>query len=339
MSGIGIIGAGGIGKRLRERLQEMNLKVTFVLRREHFEYRGLQYLRGGRSLEALLAEFESAIPETMCIAMSTTDKGAEARDYIQACLNAGIEVITCEKGSLAYHAAELAKYLPSSPSYRHRQKLAYTAAVGGGTQMLKMLHDRHLHTRKAEVHGVINGTCNYIFDEVARGGRTLGEACNEAARLGYAEPGARDPLSLINGELRDVVMKTCVLFNTTFAEDEYLTPDTLGNFELSAEQIEELSAKAASHRLVVSFSNRKHKREHRFFNGHFRAQVGDWSVEGGFRNTYADNELLSWLPGGVGNAIHVVEGELGSGGKYTLTGPGAGHEPTTTAMLNDLFDE
>jgi homoserine dehydrogenase len=335
---VGIIGAGSIARCLQCRLENWGHEVIRVLRRSAYLPGGEKYEWEGR-LEQLFAKSERLIPHVMFIAISTLDKGESARDYIIECVKAGVRVITCEKGALAYHATALEKYLDRRNFVPRTSYLKFSAAVTGGTQALTYLRSRHLNHRRTEVQTVINGTCNFVFDEVARGDRTLGEACQEASRIGYAEPGARDPLSLINGELRDVVMKTCVLFNTTLARENFITPDTLGPFQLGTEQLEELSARAANHRLVVSFSNRTGQKRHSFFNGNFEITLDGWHIQGGFRNTHDDAELLSWLPGGVGNAVHIVEGELGSGGQYTLTGPGAGHEPTTTAMLNDMLDE
>lgn len=327
---VAIIGAGGIAKRLHRRLVDRKCEVLYFLRRDTYMQEGVERSRNGRTLARMFDSGPELIPETMFIAIPTLDRGERARDYIVDCINAGVRVVTCEKGSLAFHAEELQPYWDG--------RLKYTAAVGGGTQILRFLRSRHLNERQAEINAVINGTCNFIFDEVARGGRTLGEACQEAGRLGYAEPGANDPLSLINGELRDVMMKTCVLFNTTLARDEFITPDVLTEFQLSSGQLEELNGQAGNYRLVVSFSNRQSARSYPYLNK-FECSVDGWHIQGGFRKTTSDTDLLSWLPAGVGNAIHVVEGNLGSGGKYTLTGPGAGHEPTTTAMLNDLMGE
>jgi len=339
---IGIIGAGGIAKCLQDRLRGMGHEPIVFLRLKACLPNGEEVEIPGSLGQLFFAQPERFKPHVMFIAISTLDKGESARDYIVDCLKAGVRVITCEKGALAFHAQELRQYVGQMGCILPSSSLKFSAAVTGGTQALSYLRSRHLNQRQVEVQAVINGTCNFIFDEVARGGRTLGEACQEAIQLGYAEPGAKDPLSLINGELRDVVMKTCVLFNTTLARERFITPGMLSPFQspfqLSAKQLERLSAKAANYRLVVSFSNRRAQKRYGFLNGNFEIAIGDWHIQGGFRHTGGDRELLSWLPGGVSNAVHIVEGALGLGGKYTLTGPGAGHEPTTTAMLNDMFD-
>jgi homoserine dehydrogenase len=311
MKKISIIGAGGIAKHLQSRLKAQGHHAWLTTRRNKEEFSGL---------------LKSKQIQAVFIAISTLDKGEAARDYILASVKAGIPVITCEKGALAYHAEILKPHL---------DKIGFSATVGGGTRMLKYVAERHLAGKQAEIHAVVNGTLNFIFDEIRRGGRSLGEAC----KLGYAEPGASDPLSLINGELRDVRMKTCVFFNTVLAAQKLVTPDHFGSLEQTADDLERLSEEGGDHRLVVSFLNHKSTREYPRYGKQFGLHfIEGWHITGAFRQITQASQLSSWLPGGVGNAVHIIEGELGSGGKYTLSGPGAGHEPTTSAMLAD-FEE
>lgn len=312
MKNVAIVGAGAIAKRLRERLEAERHHVCFSVRRDH----------NGPSFEELLDEHK---PDAVFIAISTLDKGEAARDYILKTLSQCFKVITCEKGALAYFGEML---------WGHLSQIGFSAAVGGGTRMLQYIKARRPNGQQTEIHAVLNGTLNFVFDEMRRG-RALGEACGEASRLGYAEPGADGPLSLINGELVDVTRKTCVFFNTTLAYQEFLTPDALGQFCLNGQQIERLSKAGGDCRLVVSFSNSESTDTYEFVGESFGVKVGNWNVSGGFRKV-ANLSEFNWLPGGVGNAVHIIEGELGAGGKYTLSGPGAGVEPTTSAMLSDF---
>lgn len=315
---VGIVGAGGIGGRLAERLQERGDEVCFLLR---------------RSSQGALPLFNQLLlkekPEAVFIAISTLDQGQAACEYIISCAQEGIPVITCEKGSLAYHADALMSYLPL---------IGFTATVGGGTGMLEYVKKRHPNGQLMSISVVLNGTLNFILDAMQGRGRTLGEACEEASKLGIAEPGNDGPQSLINGELTDVRRKVCVFFNTVLANDEFLTPDKFGEFSLTRDEVQTLSEEGADCRMIASFSNHpsaasasRHSSE--FLGTNFKTAIGNWTISAGFRRVVHQS---SWLPGGVGNAIHIVEGEFGKGGKYTLVGPGAGAEPTTSAMLNDF---
>ena len=124
-------------------------------------------------------------------------------------------------------------------------------------------------------------------------------------------------------------MKTCVFFNTLLAKKKFITPDNFDSFDQTADDLEELSEKGGDYRFVVSSSNHGSAKKNSFIGKHFEKYFTEegWRVGGSFRQITDSTELTSWLPCGVGNAVHIVEGELGLGGKYTLTGPGAGPEP------------
>lgn len=329
---VAIIGNGAIGSALAERLKTSHFEVTARIRRSDFtDMQGNTVNYEFHGIDAFCNDFPEARPDIICIAIPTLDSGEIAAAYISESLRSGIHVVTCEKGALSYHAESLLLAQRQSSA-----QLRFSAAVGGGTMMLPYLQMRTLEERIVQMDAVINGTCNFIFHQTAQSGRTLGEACDEAARLGYAEPGSRDPLGLINGELKDVRMKTCVLFNTVLSQGLRITPRDLGSLSLNESTLDELSRRSANVRLVVQFSNIENVKIAEYCGCQFVTSVDGWTIQGGFRNLQKEPELLQWLPGGVGNALHITEGKLGSGGKYTITGPGAGAEATTSAMLNDI---
>jgi len=318
---VAIIGAGSIAKVLKRRLRENGYVITSHVSRKGYLVDGL-FIKWSATESQICEEILSKRPSIVFLAISTLDNGVSAANYIRFFAGKNIPVVLCEKGSLAYHAKKI------SPFFKN---IGFSAVVGGGTQMLGYLQGRHPRRRLVEISAVVNGTLNFIFDS---NDGSLGERCGEAQRLGYAEPGAESVLSLINGELKDVTMKACCIFNVALREFSFLTPEELGFILLTEEELKELGRKTG-YRVVVSFSNYNVPVEHAFFKRKFNALADGWYIQGGFRHVGEDADTAGWLPGGVKNAIHIVEGEFGSGGTYTLTGPGAGAEPTTTAMLND----
>ena len=308
MKRVGIIGAGKIATHLAARLRSKEHEVCFLLGRSMVQ----------RPLNQVLEEVN---PDAVFLAISTRDTGEAARDYILACLDAGVPVITCEKGALAYHA-ELLK--------PHINCIGYSASVGGGTMLLRYLQGRHLTDEPVEIHAVLNGSLNFIFDALGRG-RSLGEACEEARRLEIIEPGATDPLAIINGELKDVSMKACVLFNTSLVREQCISPDQFVPPVLTEEDLRELSEEEPGYRLLIHFSNQSPMKDPDLEKHVWSSEINRWHITGAFRRSAS-----SWVPRGKGNAIHIIEGRLGGGGIYTLSGPGAGLEPTTSAMLADF---
>ena len=66
-----------------------------------------------------------------------------------------------------------------------------------------------------EVHAIVNSTMNYIWDDL-RMGNPIGHIVEEVKRLGYAEPGEKDPIKIILGEAGPDVTKkkfqSCLIF-------------------------------------------------------------------------------------------------------------------------------
>lgn len=312
---VGLVGAGGIATKLKSRLQALGVEVSFCIRRNHT----------GPSFQDLLCVHK---PKAVFVAIATLDKGEAARDYIKACIDARVPVITCEKGSLAYHAGVLKPHL---------NQIGFSAAVGGGTMALRYMQMRSLKYVPVEIHAVINGTLNYIWDLMSRG-VGLEEACDQARNLGYAEPakpGASSPLDLVRGEIQDVMMKASVLFNVLFANGNIITPESFGSREFNLDDLRLISNEGSPCRLVVSFSNHPAPQSlPHLLRPFWLNRTDEWSVSGAFIHTGGQQHSYPWLPPGVGNVFHISEGALVEG-RYTLDGPGAGDGPTTAAMIND----
>ncbi|MFZ2593811.1 MAG: hypothetical protein WAX38_03510 [Minisyncoccia bacterium] len=328
---IGIVGAGGIGKALHGRLLELGYSVLFTMNIDVTTLADGTTLPTEKNLALFLELHPELRPQCIVISIPTVDTGETALQIIEAASALGITIVTCEKGALAYHAEKIIPKIKDGSL-----RIGYSASVGGGTHMLNYLALRNPALRHTEIQAVVNGTCNFIFHQTAFGGRTLGEACSEAVRLGYAEPGATEPLDIINGELHDIRMKTCVLFNTILADSVYITPRDLGALKLSESALEDIRRKSGQYRLVVTLSNAPSPQPFEYTGAHFMTNVDGWNIQGGFRDTQKEPELHTWLPPGVNNALHITEGKLGSGGRFLVSGPGAGHEPTTSAIMNDI---
>ena len=62
-----------------------------------------------------------------------------------------------------------------------------------------------------KVHGIVNGTTNYILSEMARTGASYADALTRAQELGYAEA---DPTEDVNG--KDAAAKMAILARLAF---------------------------------------------------------------------------------------------------------------------------
>jgi homoserine dehydrogenase len=315
-----IIGAGNIGKELHKRLLHEGWEIPFVLSSKVIS---LPFVDGERSVVPI-EEYRrlcSGVDITF-LAIPTTDDGSTAAEYIDLTLNAGIPIVTCEKGALSNHFARFENRL---------NQVGFSATVGGGTRLLRYAQEK-VGPSVEQVHAVLNGTLNYILDRV--GGNTgLGEAVDETIRLGYAEPGATSPLDVINSEaVGDVPMKAAILFNVLGLAGISMKASDVEHHPLTESHLDLLVLEASVRRYIVSLT-RKPVGGDRI--GGFDYTVDGWTLSAGFRNCN-DNPLYRRLVhGGVNNSLLISEGEYGKDGSYVVSGPGAGASPTAASMIQD----
>ena len=95
-------------------------------------------------------------------------------------------------------------------------QLSYEAAVAGAIPILRPIRDSLAGDRITRVLGIVNGTTNFILDQMDSTGAQFADALAEAQRLGYAEA---DPTADVEGH--DAAAKAAILaslsFHTRFA--------------------------------------------------------------------------------------------------------------------------
>lgn len=132
--------------------------------------------------------FDSPLPDLFIELMGGT---GEALEFTRAALKAGRPVITGNKALLAEHGAELFEL-----SAECGAPLYFEAAAAGGIPIIKTVREALVGNHILSMHGIVNGTSNYILTRMAEEGLDFNETLAEAQRLGYAEA---DPALDING--------------------------------------------------------------------------------------------------------------------------------------------
>ena len=107
---------------------------------------------------------------------------ADAFDLIQQALQNGKHVITANKALMAERGAEL-----FATAQKHRRHLLFEASVAGGIPIIRALREGLVANHILSIHGIINGTCNYILTRMNDEGLEFKDALAEAKRLGFAE--------------------------------------------------------------------------------------------------------------------------------------------------------
>lgn len=129
-----------------------------------------------------------------------------ARDYVEKALQKGRHVVTANKQLVAHDGEELARI-----AAEHGVHFRYEAAIAGTVPITPVLQNHLLATHIDRVMGIVNGTTNFILEEMAKKGATFDEAVAQAQSLGYAEP---DPTEDVNGA--DAAAKMAILSRLAF---------------------------------------------------------------------------------------------------------------------------
>ena len=129
-----------------------------------------------------------------------------AYEYVRAALEAGKNVVTANKALIAAYYDEL-----TALAAEKGVSLRCTAAVGGGIGWLSELERARRVQKIRSLRGIMNGTCNYILDNMTTNGLSYDTALKQAQALGYAEA---DPSADVDGI--DTWNKTIISANVAF---------------------------------------------------------------------------------------------------------------------------
>lgn len=140
-----------------------------------------------------------------------------AHELILKAIEQGSNVVTGNKALLATHGNELYEAAASAGV-----QLSFEASVAGAIPILRPLRDSLSGDKVTRVMGIVNGTTNYILDQMDTTGAMFNDALAEAQRLGYAEA---DPTADVGGE--DAAAKVAILahlaFHAPFSLDQVYT--------------------------------------------------------------------------------------------------------------------
>ena len=230
-----------------------------------------------------------------------------AREHVLAAMAAGRHVVTANKQLLSRHGEEL-----WALAREHGVQLRFEAAVAGVVPVIRVLQESLAAAHVERLHGIVNGTTNFILSEMARTGASYETALGEAQRLGYAES---DPTEDVSGQ--DAAAKMAILARLAFATPvhldqvrfegiQHITPDDL---EYARELGLSLKLIGTAERVDGGLNVRVHPAF--LYPGHPLASVN-----------------------GPYNAVTVESADIT---EITMSGPGAGGPQTASAVLGDVI--
>ncbi len=195
---IGLLGFGTVGKGVYDITQTMpDVQVTKVLCRRELTLGDVQVTH----------DFQDILNDPAIDTVVEVMGGLHpAWDYVKAAILAGKNVVTANKALVNHFYDEL---IPLT--VQMGVKFRCTAAVGGGIGWLSELERVKRVDSLSKVGGIMNGTCNYILDNMTTKGLDYAVALQQAQELGYAEA---DPSADVDGP--DTWNKTIISANIAF---------------------------------------------------------------------------------------------------------------------------
>ena len=307
--GFGTVGAGVADGLLKHReLMASRTGVDIVLRKiadlDITTDRGIEIPAG-----VLTTDAPSVIADpSVQIVVETIGGTGIARKFVLDALNAKKCVVTANKKLLAEHGKEI-----FDTAEANGVDIYFGASVGGGIPIIRVLREGLVSNDIESIHGILNGTCNYILTRMEREGASFDDVLKDAQRLGYAEA---DPSLDIDGF--DTAHKACIL--TALAYGFQPTLD-----QVQVEGIRNLAGIDVKYAADFGY---------RIKLLAVVAKAGD-SVEVGVHPTLIPfTHMLSNVNDAFNAAM--VKGDMSD---YTMYyGRGAGRAPTASTVVGDIAD-
>ena len=294
---IGLLGHGTVGSSFARLLEEradaieaevgMRPRLSGVLTRSRGDFD--EILEGSD----LIVELMGGIEPT--------------KDYVLRAMEAGRHVVTANKQLLSQHGEEV-----FDAARRGGVQLRFEGAVAGVVPAIRVMAETLAAAHIERVHGIVNGTTNYILTQMAATGATYEEALAEAQELGYAEA---DPTEDVTG--KDAAAKMAILARLAFSAAVRLD-------QVSYEGIERITPDDIAYARELGLSLK--------LVGSAERVDGAVAVHVYPAFLYAEHPLAS-----VNGAFNAVTIESPAITEITLSGPGAGGIQTASAVLGDVI--
>uniref|UniRef100_UPI004047FD7C homoserine dehydrogenase n=1 Tax=Aquiluna sp. TaxID=2053504 RepID=UPI004047FD7C len=310
---IGLLGAGSVGSQvarlLIENREELAKRVGAELELVGIAVRYKNAKRDVDLPKELITEDAESVILGSDIVIELAGGIEPAKTWIKMALNAGADVITANKALIAAHGSEL-----TALAQQFGAQLYYEAAVGGAIPIIRPLRASLAGDKINRVMGIVNGTTNYILDQMETTGASFEDALNEAQALGYAEA---DPTADVEGF--DAASKAAILAGLAFhSEMPVEKVYREGITSITALQIE--TARQAGYTLkLLAICERAGE------NG-----------EGLVARVHPTLIPLDHPLAAVRGAYNAVFVEAESAGRLMFYGAGAGGKETASAVLGDL---
>ena len=307
--GMGVVG-GGVADVIERKRSHLAKLVGCPLDIEGVLVRDLSKPRAAELPPGIITTDAEAVLSNPDVDIVVELMGGQdpAHDYILRSLSMGKRVVTANKEVMARHGPDILAAARDAGS-----QVLFEAAVAGGTPIIAPLLRDLAANDVVAIHGIINGTTNYILTSMDQRGADFGETLAEAQRLGYAEA---DPTNDVEGI--DAAYKLAILATLAFRA-------RVRDTDVFHEGITRLEARDFQYARELGYAIK--------LLG--IATASDGAVQARVHPAFVHQDAMIAKVDGVLNA---VEAQTDLAGKLLFHGAGAGSMPTASAVIADIVE-
>ncbi len=310
LAGLGNVGAG-VFKHLTQNRALLRERLGFDLEVGRIALRDPKKDRGvAVPPELVTTRWEELLDDpSIQIIVELMGQKEESLRLMLGAIERGKIVVTGNKALLAEHGREIFE-----AATKHKVPVFFEAAVAGGIPIIKAIREAFIGNHILSIHGIINGTSNYILTRMVEGGLGFAAALAEAQAAGYAEA---DPTLDVNGW--DAAHKAIILASLAYG---FWVPED-GIF---VEGIEDITANDILFARKLGYSIK--------LLGIIKADASG-AIEVGVHPTLIPEKHVLASVNGVFNAL-AVKGDIV--GDTLFYGRGAGQDPTSSSVIADIAE-
>ena len=311
---VGLLGAGTVGSQTARLLVEQKDELAARIGRP-IELTGVACLDPSETDPFPWIDKSVVTTDTMSVA-TNADIVVEliggtgvARKFVLAAIESGASVVTANKALLAKYGPEI-----YAAAEAKGVDIYFEASVGGAIPFLKPLRESLVGDKVTSMLGIVNGTTNYILDEMTTKGLDFDDVLKDAQAKGYAEA---DPTGDIEGY--DAANKAAIMatlgFHTNVTIDDVSVE---GITKITADDIAAATAENKVIKLLAVVENGEAGVSARVYPALISNEHPLASVHGSFNAVFVKAEAADDL---------------------MFYGRGAGGAPTASAVVGDVVTE
>ena len=309
MAKAAILGFGTVGSGVYEILRDKNFKNSSG---EDIEVKYILDIREFDDIEIkkyLTNDFEVIANDKEISVVAEVMGGLHpAYEFTKRLLESGVSVVTSNKELVATYGAELLEIAGENDA-----SYMFEASVGGGIPVIRPLTICTKANEIERIAGILNGTTNYILNEMFKKGKDFEDALKDAQAKGYAE---RNPAADVEGH--DACRKLAILSSMAWGKFvDYNEIPTEGITKITLDDVK-YAEKLNSVIKLIGY-----------------AQKVDDKIYARVSPMLVPDEIVISGVNDVFNAVMVKGDSLGDAMFY---GRGAGKLPTASAVVADVID-